>query len=358
MSKPCIRKWTLWVCSLEALTRLNSSTWATKWFKRLVAYAKCNRDSFESELGTMAGEDIDTLTMEQYLALTRENQASGVVKPKSKARYCPPSMTAKQLEDIHNFTQEGDEYLYTGLGGIIMDCCTCAILTTSNCHQKGSYSGDGTSSSSQTHSDHGLTIRKYGTMERQAGRLERVVAMIDWCFGLTSNKDCSLNEEVKQAEEVRFREFGRTTPFNGNNGGQFHVGQPGYYTKTDNRPPYGETISKHQKIAQNMSKKAPLGIVENVLVKINRFLFLSDFIIIDNTLSETIILGRPFLATIHAKIDVFTGKFSLGINEDRISFDAIRKDQDSANPSERIFMVNSGLISRPQIPSQIVINQN
>ncbi|GJU57040.1 hypothetical protein Tco_1234806 [Tanacetum coccineum] len=31
---------------------------------------------------TMAGVDIDTLTMEQYLALPRENQAPGVVKPK------------------------------------------------------------------------------------------------------------------------------------------------------------------------------------------------------------------------------------------------------------------------------------
>ncbi|GJT72110.1 hypothetical protein Tco_1031396 [Tanacetum coccineum] len=30
----------------------------------------------------MAGVDIDTLTMEQYLALSRENQAPGVVKPK------------------------------------------------------------------------------------------------------------------------------------------------------------------------------------------------------------------------------------------------------------------------------------
>ncbi|GKC06546.1 hypothetical protein Tco_0998156 [Tanacetum coccineum] len=36
------------VCSLETLTRLHSSTWATKWFKRLVAYAKCNRDSYET----------------------------------------------------------------------------------------------------------------------------------------------------------------------------------------------------------------------------------------------------------------------------------------------------------------------
>ncbi|GJX80532.1 hypothetical protein Tco_0328681 [Tanacetum coccineum] len=34
--------------SLETLTRLHSSTWATKGFKRLVAYDKCNRDSYES----------------------------------------------------------------------------------------------------------------------------------------------------------------------------------------------------------------------------------------------------------------------------------------------------------------------
>ncbi|GJR48492.1 reverse transcriptase domain-containing protein [Tanacetum coccineum] len=58
----------------------------------------------------------------------------------------------------------------------------------------------------------------------------------------------------------------------------------------------------------DMSKKAPLGIVENVLVRIGKFLFLSDFVIIDNTPSETTILGRPFLATIRAEIDVFAGK--------------------------------------------------
>ncbi|GJW87957.1 putative ribonuclease H-like domain-containing protein, partial [Tanacetum coccineum] len=75
---------------------------------------------------TMAGVDVDTLTMEQYLALSRENQAPGVVdrlalgtintwdllKKAFIQRYCPPFMTAKQLEDIHNFKQEGDESLY------------------------------------------------------------------------------------------------------------------------------------------------------------------------------------------------------------------------------------------------------
>nr|GEU62397.1 copia protein [Tanacetum cinerariifolium] len=39
----------LGICSLETLTRLHSSTWATKSFKRLVAYAKCNRDSYEKD---------------------------------------------------------------------------------------------------------------------------------------------------------------------------------------------------------------------------------------------------------------------------------------------------------------------
>ncbi|GJZ47408.1 reverse transcriptase domain-containing protein [Tanacetum coccineum] len=96
----------------------------------------------------------------------------------------------------------------------------------------------------------------------------------------------------------------------------------------------------------DMSKKAPLGIVENVLVKIDKFVFPSDFVIIDNTPFETTIIGRPFLATIHAEIDVFAGKITLGINEDIISFDTMRKDHNYTNPSEIFFMV------RPQSPAQ------
>ncbi|GJS27120.1 putative ribonuclease H-like domain-containing protein [Tanacetum coccineum] len=102
-------------------------------------------------------------------------------------RYCPPSMTAKQLEDIHNFKQEGDESLYQAwerYNDLLYKCPTHDI----NSHQK----------------------------------------------------DCPLNKEVKQVEEVRYGEFRRTTPFNGSNGGKFHLGPPGYYTKIDNHPPYAE----------------------------------------------------------------------------------------------------------------------
>ncbi|GKA10203.1 putative ribonuclease H-like domain-containing protein [Tanacetum coccineum] len=68
----------------------------------------------------------------------------------------------------------------------------------------------------------------------------------------------------------------------------------------------------------DMTKKDPLRIVENILVKINKFLFPSDFVIIDmlGEPSETTILGRLFLATIHAQIDVFKRVISLGIGED------------------------------------------
>ncbi|GKG07515.1 hypothetical protein Tco_0330484, partial [Tanacetum coccineum] len=60
------------------------------------------------------------------------------------------------------------------------------------------------------------------------------------CEGPHLNKDCPLNEEVKQVKDVKYGEFGLTTPFNEKNKGKFRVGPPGFYTKIDNRPPYGE----------------------------------------------------------------------------------------------------------------------
>ncbi|GJR57942.1 mutator type transposase [Tanacetum coccineum] len=80
----------------------------------------------------------------------------------------------------------------------------------------------------------------------------------------------------------------------------------------------------------DMTKKAPLCIIESILVRINKFLFLSDFVIIDKTPNETIILGRPFLATIHAEIDVFDNKFSLGVDNARVGHIDISKPMKKA----------------------------
>ncbi|GJT66937.1 DNA-directed DNA polymerase [Tanacetum coccineum] len=91
----------------------------------------------------------------------------------------------------------------------------------------------------------------------------------------------------------------------------------------------------------DMTKKAPLGIIENILVRIDKFLFPSDFVIIDKTPNETIILGRPFLATIHAEINVFVREISLGISDDRVIFYMEKKDHNFTIPTGKILMVKS-----------------
>ncbi|KAI3818001.1 hypothetical protein L1987_11803 [Smallanthus sonchifolius] len=66
------------------------------------------------------------------------------------------------------------------------------------------------------------------------------------------------------------------------------------------------------------SVKYPLGIVENVLVKVDRFVFPVDFMILDMDEDKNvpIILGRPFLATAKALIDVYSGRLTLRVDEE------------------------------------------
>ncbi|GJZ65065.1 putative ribonuclease H-like domain-containing protein [Tanacetum coccineum] len=92
----------------------------------------------------------------------------------------------------------------------------------------------------------------------------------------------------------------------------------------------------------DMTKKVPLGIIENILVKIDKFLFSLNFVIIDmlKIINETMILGRPFLATIHAEITVFNKEISLGIRDDRIIFDMNKKSYEFTTPMEKAYMVN------------------
>nr|GEY76242.1 putative reverse transcriptase domain-containing protein [Tanacetum cinerariifolium] len=66
------------------------------------------------------------------------------------------------------------------------------------------------------------------------------------------------------------------------------------------------------------------GIIENVLLKINKFIFHVDFIILDTIEDDKvlIILGSPMLATAHAMIDVFDKKISLEVGSARLNDDS------------------------------------
>ncbi|GKB10698.1 ribonuclease H-like domain-containing protein [Tanacetum coccineum] len=71
------------------------------------------------------------------------------------------------------------------------------------------------------------------------------------------------------------------------------------------------------------SMQSPKGIIENVLVKIKKFIFPTDFIILDITEDEKvpIMLGRPILATAQTRIDVSGKKISLEVGTKQITFD-------------------------------------
>ena len=70
----------------------------------------------------------------------------------------------------------------------------------------------------------------------------------------------------------------------------------------------------------------PRGIVEDVLVKVDKFIFPIDFIVLDMEEDHKVplILGRPFLATGKAMIDVQQGNFVLRINDEQFTFNVFK----------------------------------
>nr|GEW30961.1 hypothetical protein [Tanacetum cinerariifolium]GEY62718.1 hypothetical protein [Tanacetum cinerariifolium] len=75
----------------------------------------------------------------------------------------------------------------------------------------------------------------------------------------------------------------------------------------------------------------PRGIKENVLIKIDKFILTVDFVILDMLEDSKIpiILGRPFLATARAMIDVFNKNITLRVGNEEVIFDV---DQSMKRP--------------------------
>ncbi|GJZ87052.1 ribonuclease H-like domain-containing protein [Tanacetum coccineum] len=85
--------------------------------------------------------------------------------------------------------------------------------------------------------------------------------------------------------------------------------------------------------------KYPKGIAENVLVGIGKSVFPVDFIILDmpEDIKVPLILGRPFLSTTRAKIDVYKRKITLRGGEERITFTSIKP---ASSLIKRVYMLS------------------
>ncbi|GKE52025.1 hypothetical protein Tco_1487181 [Tanacetum coccineum] len=85
--------------------------------------------------------------------------------------------------------------------------------------------------------------------------------------------------------------------------------------------------------------KYPKGIAENVLVRIGKFTFPVDLIILDmpKDIKVPLILGRPFLSTAYAKIDVYKRKITLRVGEEKIIFKSVKS---GSSLIKRVYMLS------------------
>ncbi|GJT83456.1 zinc knuckle CX2CX4HX4C containing protein [Tanacetum coccineum] len=123
------------------------------------------------------------------------------------------------------------------------------------------------------------------------------------CEGPHLDKECPLNEEVKQVDEVK---YGRLDFNNALTDLEASISiMPFSMFK---RLGIGklEPINMVIEMADD-TKCIPKGIVKNLLIKIDKIILPIDFIVLDiiEDFRIPVVLGRPLLATAHAKVDIF-----------------------------------------------------
>ncbi|XP_022003224.1 uncharacterized protein LOC110900652 [Helianthus annuus] len=91
------------------------------------------------------------------------------------------------------------------------------------------------------------------------------------------------------------------------------------------------------------SVKYPRGIVENMLVKIDKFVFPVDSGILDMDEDKNVplILGHPFLATARALIDVCTGRLTLRVDDEEVTFDIGKSMQHSQSQDDTLYFIET-----------------
>ena len=90
------------------------------------------------------------------------------------------------------------------------------------------------------------------------------------------------------------------------------------------------------------SLKHPHGVIEDVLVKVDKFIFPIDFIVLDMEEDKElpIILNRQFLATGKAMIDVQKGELKLRVQDDEVRFSVFNAVRHPAE-SNACFMIEA-----------------
>ncbi|GJT79219.1 reverse transcriptase domain-containing protein [Tanacetum coccineum] len=84
------------------------------------------------------------------------------------------------------------------------------------------------------------------------------------------------------------------------------------------------------------STTSPSGIAKDVFVKVGKFHFPADFVVVDYVVDPRVplILGRPFLRTARALIDVYGEELTLRVDDEAITFKVGQTSRYSYNDAE------------------------
>ncbi|PIN25886.1 DNA-directed DNA polymerase [Handroanthus impetiginosus] len=85
----------------------------------------------------------------------------------------------------------------------------------------------------------------------------------------------------------------------------------------------------------------PKGVIEDILVKVDKFIFPANFVVLDMEVDSEIpiILGRPFLATGRTLIDVQKGELTMRVQDQQITFNVFKAIK-FPNESDECFAVS------------------
>ncbi|GKA15206.1 homeodomain-like protein [Tanacetum coccineum] len=118
-----------------------------------------------------------------------------------------------------------------------------------------------------------------------------------------------------------------------------HIGSP-RYAVSDGQNRLGELAHTRLTIElADRTMKYPKGIAENVLVRIGKFTFPVDFIILymPEDIKVPLILGRPFLSIAWSKFDVYKRKITLRVGEEKIIFKSVKH---ASSLIRRVYMLS------------------
>ncbi|GJV00400.1 RNA-directed DNA polymerase, eukaryota, reverse transcriptase zinc-binding domain protein [Tanacetum coccineum] len=263
-------------------------------------------------LGNIMDEvDIENFTIKQYLRLTQENQIPKKVDDMTIAEYLEYEETMK--------IQDYDEYQ--------PHSAKADVLTTYRDHLSPRHKSPDPpldtktkpylqASQSPVHPKITKTTSKYAREIKEQsnqGLGDWFEAELEKCRKIQQKRNDSHSNLRRKARDDALRNINAIADL----GASVNIMSESILDELSLSDP------KHANIIVEMANKTRCvsqGIVENFLVKIDKFSFTSDFLIIDTKElnCKTIIPGRPFLANIRAEINISTREVSLGIKEDRV----------------------------------------